>query len=336
MPTPVAHPTPQRFFEAVTMHPDQALKAAIELEVFTAIGEGNQTAEAIANRCKASVRGTRILCDYLTVLNFLVKQDSHYVLAADSALFLDRRSPAYLGSAVNFLMHPQMGGRWTNLTDAVRKGGAVDDTGTLAPEDPIWVEFARSMAPLMAAPAEALAKHLKAEEGHKWKVLGLAVGHGLYGITIARHNPHAEVWVVDWPNVLQVAQENAIAAGIGNRYHTIPGSAFEVEYGTGYDLVLIPSFLHHFDPPTCEKLLRKAHAALKPGGRVIILEFIPNEDRVSPAMPAAFSMVMLVSTPHGDAYTYHELQQMLHNAGYRSSEKHMLLPDFLTLIVGHK
>ena len=116
----------------------------------------------------------------------------------------------------------------------------------------------------------------------------------------------------------------------------LPGSAFDVEYGSGYDLVLMPNFLSHFDPPTCEKLLRKVHAALKTNGRAAILAMIPNEDRVSPPRPAGFALIMLASTPAGDAYTYLEYQQMLYNAGFRSSEKQELMPDFFTLVVGHK
>ena len=200
----------------------------------------------------------------------------------------------------------------------------------------MWVDFARGMAPLMSMPAELLAKLLNADEGHKWKVLSLAVGHGLFGFTLARHNRNAEIWAVDWANVLEVARENAIAAGIADRYHTIAGSAFDVEYGDGYDLALITNFLHHFDPPTNEDLLRKVYPALKPGGRAVILEFVPNSDRVSPPMPAAFSLTMLAGTPSGDAYTFAEFQQMLRNAGFRSSELHALPPTFFNVVIGHK
>jgi 2-polyprenyl-3-methyl-5-hydroxy-6-metoxy-1,4-benzoquinol methylase len=192
------------------------------------------------------------------------------------------------------------------------------------------------MAPMMKMPAEIIAKFLKADEGQKWKVLGLAVGHGLFEITLARHNSNAEVWGVDWPNVLEVARENAAAAGVSARYHTIPGSAFDVEYGQDYDLVMITNFLHHFDVPTCENLLAKVRAALKPGGRAVILEFVPNEDRVSPPVPAQFSLIMLAETPAGDAYTFSELQRMLRQAGYSSVENHPLPPTFFNVVIGIK
>ena len=300
-----APPSPQLFFETVTaFHKTEALKAAIQLEIFTAIGEGNQTAAAIARRCQTAERGTRILCDALVIMGFLKKDASSYSLTQDSAVFLDRKSPAYLGSAIQFLVAPQALEGFQKLAAAVRKGGTVVDHNSTEPEHPMWVDFARGMAPMMKMPAEMIAKLLKADEGQKWKVLGLAVGHGLFEITLARHNPNAEVWAVDWPNVLEVARENAAAAGVSGRYHTIPGSAFDVEYGNDYDLVMITNFLHHFDVPTCEKLLAKVRAALKPGGRAVILEFVPNEDRVSPPVPAQFSLTMLAATPGGDAYTF--------------------------------
>ena len=97
-------PSPVLFFQTINAHQHtEALKAAIELEVFTAIGEGNTTVPAIAKRCQTSERGMRILCDYLTIMGMLTKQGNEYALTQDSATFLDQRSPAYLGSAVNFL-----------------------------------------------------------------------------------------------------------------------------------------------------------------------------------------------------------------------------------------
>jgi len=330
-------PSPQLFFETVTaFHKTEALKAAIQLEIFTAIGEGNLTAAAIARRCQTAERGTRILCDALVIMGFLKKDASSYSLTQDSAVFLDRKSPAYLGSAIQFLVAPQALEGFQKLAAAVRKGGTVVDHDSTEPEHPMWVDFARGMAPMMKMPADLIAKLLRAEEGQKWKVLGLAVGHGLFEITLARHNPNAEVWGVDWPNVLEVARENAAAAGVSGRYHTIPGSAFDVEYGNDYDLVMITNFLHHFDLPTCEKLLAKVRAALKSGGRAVILEFVPNEDRVSPPVPAQFSLTMLAGTPGGDAYTFAELQRMLRSTGYSSVENHPLPPTFFNVVIGTK
>jgi ubiquinone/menaquinone biosynthesis C-methylase UbiE len=176
------------------------------------------------------------------------------------------------------------------------------------------------MAPLQKLAAEGLAETVNANAGKKWKVLDIAAGHGIYGVTIAKHNPNAEIFAVDWPRVLDVAKENAQAAGVSARYHTLPGNAFEVEFGKDYDLVLLTGFLHHFDSTAIETLLRKIHPALKPDGSVISVEFVPNEDRVTPPAPAAFSMIMLGSTRAGDAYPFSEYDRMFRAAGFSSSE----------------
>ena len=330
-------PSPELFFETLNAYQrTQCLKGAIELDVFTAIAQGANTAPALARRCAASERGIRILCDYLVVIGFLTKDENSYGLTVDSAVFLNRQSPAYLGGTVKFLSSPEVTGGFNDVAAIVRKGGTVLEEGTTSTENPVWVEFARSMAALMALPAELLAKLIRADDGEKWKVLDIAAGHGLFGITIAKQNPNAKVSAVDWPLVLTVAQENAKAAGVSDRFTTIPGSAFEVDYGRDYDVVLLTNFLHHFDPATCEKLLKKVHSALAPGGRAVTFEFMPNEDRVSPPVPATFSMMMLGTTPSGDAYTFSEFERMFGNAGFSSNELHPLPPTLEQVVISYK
>jgi ubiquinone/menaquinone biosynthesis C-methylase UbiE len=317
---PYRQPTPERFINAINAYEQtEALKAAVELEIFTAIAEGNTTASTIANRCEAAERGIRILCDFLTIHGFLTKEGAHYGLAADSAVFLDRHSPAYLGGIVDFLLIPRVREGHARLTEAVRRGGTALGEGTLARENPDWVKFAQAMMPMMHMPAEISAAELR-KGGEAHKVLDIAAGHGIYGISVAKHNPAAHVYAADWKNVLEVASENAHAMGAADRYHLLPGSAFEIDFGSEYDLVLINNFLHHFDVPTCTAFMRKVHAALVPGGRAAIGEFVPNPDRISPPAAAAFSLMMLATTPAGDAYTFAELETIAKNAGFARVE----------------
>lgn len=312
-----------------------ALRAAIHLDLFTAVAEGSHSLSAIATRIKASEKGTRVLCDYLTMIGFLVKDGAEYSLTSDSAAFLDRRSPAYLGTMANFLMSAHVAEMFEDMTGVIRHGGALpSDQGALEPENPMWVEFARSMAPMMQMPAGIIAK-MFAGDSKPIKVLDISAGHGLYGIAFAKSNPKAKVVGVDWANVLEVAKENAAKAQVADRYSTIPGSAFEVDFGSGYDIVLIPNFLHHFDPATNEKLLRKVHGALAPEGLAIAPEFIPNDDRISPPRDAMFSWQML-GTPAGDAYTFAELEKMFRNAGFARSEMRELSPFPQRLVVSYK
>jgi SAM-dependent methyltransferase len=331
-------PTPEHFFRSVNAYQlTRALKGAIELDIFTAIAEGRTTAKALAEGCQASERGMRILCDYLTVTGFLTKSGDSYGLTPDSAMFLDKRLPTYVGASVEFLLSPTIEQAFGDVAAAVRKGGTViSDEGTMSHDNPVWVRFARAMQPLAFARAQTLPGLVELDAGKKTKALDISASHGMYGLAFAQRYPSLEVVAVDWANVLEVGRENAEKFGVADRWRPLPGSAFEVDFGEGYDLVLIPNFFHHFDQPTNEKLMRKIHAALNEGGRAITVDFIPNEDRAEPPQSVAFALTMLVSTAGGDAYTFAEYEKMFANAGFSRNE---LIDDpmgFQRVIVSYK
>ena len=311
--------SPAIIFEHFSAHQrTAALDAAIELDLFRAIGEGPGDVTSLARQCSASERGIRILCDYLTIMELLEKEDGRYRHTPVSGMFLDPRSPACVASIARFMSNSAMREPYHRLADIVRHGRtSLPGQGSVEPENPIWVDFAVSMAPMAAALAGPLADVVLKQRSGPIRVLDVAAGHGLFGIAIAKKNPDATIVALDWAPVLAVAQANARTAGVEAQIEMLPGSAFDVEYGGPYDAVLLTNFLHHFDPGTCTRLLRKVHASLKEGGCAATLEFVPNEDRVSPPMSAGFSLVMLTSTVAGDAYTFSELESMYRNAGYR-------------------
>src|SRR5262245_41315528 len=248
-----------------------------------------------------------------------------------------KHSPAYLGGATEFLLSSMLTDGFKDLAAAVKKGGAaISEEGMVAPEHPIWVKFARAMAPMMAMPSQSMATLVDEKADRKLKILDIAAGHGLFEIAFAKNNPRAEIVALDCAPGLKVSKDNARNAGVSDCYNTIEGSAFDVEYGSGYDLMLLTNFLHQFDMATCETLLRKVHVALAEGGRALTLEFVPNEDRISPPEAAGFSIMMLAGTPGGDAYTFSELERMFTNAGFARSEIHPLPPSIEQLVISHK
>jgi 2-polyprenyl-3-methyl-5-hydroxy-6-metoxy-1,4-benzoquinol methylase len=214
----------------------------------------------------------------------------------------------------------------------VRRGGS-GGLAHLASDHPIWVRFANAMVPLAAPAAKRVVAYVTALPTPPRTVLDVAAGHGLYGIEVARALPEAVVTAVDWAEVLAVARANAKAAEVDDRFRTVEGSAFDADWGGGYDLVLLPNFLHHFGRDACVSLLRKVKASLSPAGQVLAVEFVPNPDRVSPPLQAAFAFLMLVSTPSGDAYTLDDLDGIARDAGFRGATARPLAPTPQTLVV---
>jgi 2-polyprenyl-3-methyl-5-hydroxy-6-metoxy-1,4-benzoquinol methylase len=312
-----------------------AIHAAVELDLFTAVGEGATDAEALAARLGVPARGVRMLADALVAYGFLAKDDGRYAPTATSAAFLDRRSPAFVGDAVRFIASPTIRDAFARTAAAVRRGGtALDDSGgTTAAEHPVWVEFARAMAPAAGFVAALVADAVGVDADADWRVLDVAAGHGKFGIAIAERSSRARIVAQDWPAVLDVAAEFAAAAGLADRWSRLPGDALSVELGGGYDLVLLTNLLHHFDPPTCVALLRRIRASIAPGGRVATVEIATNADRVTPPPTATFALVMLVTTPAGDAYTVDELVAMFREAGFARNELHELPPSSQRLLI---
>jgi ubiquinone/menaquinone biosynthesis C-methylase UbiE len=312
---------PAPIFDCFTAYQKTAaMQAAVDIGLFSSIASGASTVPAIAMACSASPKGVRVLCDYWTVHELLTKSGDTYQLTPLAATFLDRASPAYFGGALGFLNGP-ITPFFARLTEAVRNGGC-ETAGTVAPGHDGWVAFANEMGAMMYPTAQAIAKLLGPVSG---RVLDVAAGHGLFGIVLAQQNPDAQVTALDWPKVLEVASKNAARRGVGQRYSTIAGDAFTVDLKGPYDVILLTNLLHHFSAEECIGLLKRLRAALRPGAKLVTLEFVPNDDRVTPPMSATFPLVMLATTAKGDAYTFAELDKMFRTAGFAISNLHQ--PD---------
>jgi hypothetical protein len=160
-------PNPGLVFEMVQAHQrTAALKAAVELDMFRAVGAGPGDVASIARHCKASERGIRILCDFLVINGVLNKNDGHYTHTPSSAMFLDPHSPACMASVAHFMSRPEVTEPLAKLAEVVRAGRtSLHGEGTVEPENPVWVEFAEKMAPMMGPMAGPLGAVVL--EGHE-------------------------------------------------------------------------------------------------------------------------------------------------------------------------
>jgi SAM-dependent methyltransferase len=222
-----------------------------------------------------------------------------------------------MGPTLPFLMNDKIMRSAQLLTETIRRNRTALEEPLAGDEVREWVIFARTMQPMMAAAAEFIAGVIMSC-GTPERILDLPASHGLFGIAVARVAPECEIVAQDFPSVLEVTAENARAAGVP--ITLLPGSAFTVDLGTGYDAVIVTNLFHHFPPEDNIVLMKRFRAALRPGGRMLTLEFVPNADRISPPAPASFSLMMLANTPAGDAYTMAEYGQMLDAAGFGTRE----------------
>ncbi|MEP7364867.1 MAG: class I SAM-dependent methyltransferase [Acidobacteriota bacterium] len=316
----MSEPNPGLVFDLLNSYQrTAALRAGVELDVFGALGKEGATAAAIAKHSGVPVRGIRILCDFLTITGLLEKSDGKYVHTPTSAVFLDPASPASMAPTVPFLLTKNILHAADLLTETIRKGHTALQKPIAGDEVEEWVMFAKSMHPMMAGAAEHLAE-VGNETGPTTRVLDVASSHGLFGMAFAKRNADTHVTALDFETVLEVTKKNVTEAGLGGQYSYIAGSAFTVDMGGPYDVVLVTNLYHHFDIPTCEELMRRFHDVMAPGARMLTLEMVPNEDRVTPVVPASFSMMMLQNTPSGDAYTLAEYEMMLTNTGFKDVE----------------
>lgn len=311
-------PNPQLVFETITAHQrSAALRAGVELGVFDALGDGPATSAQLAAKAGVPERGMRILCDCLTIFGLISRTDGHYAHTPTSAVFLDSRSPASMAPTIPFLMNDKIFAASRGLTETIRRGQTVLDEPLAGEEVTEWVTFARTMQPMMRGPAEFIAD-VVVRDGPPSKVLDVAASHGLFGFAVARRAPQCEIVALDFPKVLEVTQEHSRTLGIP--ITPLPGSAFTADLGSGYDAILVTNLFHHFSVADCETLMRRFHAALRPGGRMVTFEFVPNEDRLTPPVPAQFAIMMLGNTPSGDAYTMGDYAKMLDNTGFGPGE----------------
>lgn len=311
-------PNPGLVWDLMTAHQrSAALKAGIELGVFAALGEGPRTAQEVASQSGAPVRGIRILCDYLTIQGLIAKADGRYSHTPTSAVFLDPRSDASMAPMLPFIMNKKIVQASQCLTETIRNGHTALEVPLAGEEVEEWVTFARSMQPMMGAASEFIAE-LVVRDGAPAKVLDVAASHGMFGRAVAKRAPACEIVALDFPSVLEVTRENAEAAGI--TLTLLPGSAFTADLGEGYDAILVTNLFHHFSPEENTGLMKRFQAALRPGGKMVVLEMVPNEDRVTPPTAASFSMMMLADTADGDAFTMSEYNQMLDAAGFGARE----------------
>jgi ubiquinone/menaquinone biosynthesis C-methylase UbiE len=312
------------------------LSAAVELDAFTPLAEGPLDANAVAERIKCPPRSTRILLNALAVLGLVEKQGAKYKLSPLADQHLVRGRPMYFGDSTGILSHPMMWNGLSRFAEAVRHDGTVQEAHAETPKHPFWEVFAKSSGSMSHGAAMALdaivGDFVTSRENPR--MLDVAAGSGIYGYTMVKNHANLSLTTLDWPNVLAESKTWADKMGIDKaRVRYVEGNLFDTEFGGPYDLVLMSHIYHHFDPPTCLALTRKAAKALAPGGKLVVHEFLSDEDNAPGVM---FSVTMLVWTRHGEAYGAADYKKWFAEAGLKGSTVHPSLGMPTTFLMAER
>jgi predicted O-methyltransferase YrrM len=307
--------------------PSRALLTALELDLFTAVGDGGTTAQ-IAERLQCASRATEMLLNAMVSLKLLAKQNGLYTNTPVAARFFVEGTP---DSARTGQLHmANLWKRWSTLTETVREGTSVAPRASNGSVKP----FIAAMDVNARGRARAMAQAV-ALNGSK-QMLDLGGGSGAYSIAFAKAAPDLKSEIIDLAEVLPIAEEHIRKAGLADRITTHAGDMLTVPLEAGkYDLVLLSAICHMFSPQENEQLLRRAYEALAPNGRLVISDFVLDADKTSPRFAALFSLNMLVGTRAGASYSEPEYTDWMKHAGL-SDIKRVRMPGPGSLMMGTK
>ena len=316
----------------------QILDASIEYDFFSLIDKGVQSAEEIARQAGTDARATRIVLDSLPALGLVEKRDGRYFLTPAAEGFLVRGKPSYVGDFRHVALALWDG--MAHLKESLKTGKPFSrmDTGT---ELRVWEKLVLGIIVIAEPAAQALCDLLEIGSRRKRvKVLDIAGGSSIFGMTILSRDPTAQVTQLDWPNVNEVAKKANKERGLEGKIRFIDGehrtAAIEANY---YDLILASNFCRFESPKGNQELFAKAHGALKPGGIFVVNDFVPNEERTEPTFALRFSVYTLTHTPEGECWTLSQYSEWLKKAGFSSIDTHGDIPKTLpgtTLIMARR
>ena len=314
------------------------LDAAIEYDFFTLIHCGFRSYEEIAREAGTVPRATRIVLDSLIAFALVEKRERKYFLTPISEAFLVRGKPSYIGDFRHVAL-----ALWDGMAQlkATLKSGRplsrMDTSGELE----VWEKLVVGIIPIAQPVAKALCDLLGIGVERKGlRVLDIAGGSSIFGMTILTRDPTAQVTQLDWPNVNAVAKRLNREQGLDGRIRFIDGefrsAAVEQEH---YDLIIASNFCRFESPGGNQELFRKAYHALSPGGLFAVNDFLPNEERTGPTFTLRFSVYTLTHTPEGECWTLSEYTNWLEQAGFASVRSHGDIPNTMpgtTLILAEK
>ncbi|MBI4232660.1 class I SAM-dependent methyltransferase [Candidatus Peregrinibacteria bacterium] len=301
---------------AISFQPFMVLRAALQFDIFTHISKGKKSAQTIAKAVKANLRAVGYLLDGLAVLGYLVKSGKTYELSATAREHLVKGKPDYMGG---FLLHgEEILEKWLQLPEAIKKGRLPKTLNDKAGAVVFFSSLVKNLYTVNTPFAEILAKKLGiGTKIRAPRILDVATGSAVWSLPMAKLDKMAIVTANDYGEVLKVTREYINKNGCYKQYDYLPGDLRRVDFGKNiYDIAILGHICHSEGVLWSERLISKVGRSLKSGGRIVILEFVPNETRTAPPFPILFAINMLVNTDEGGTYTISEYSRWLKKAGF--------------------
>ncbi|MBU2509849.1 methyltransferase [bacterium] len=288
---------------------------AIELDLFSAIGSGATAVEA-AGKIGAHPRATEKLMNALTALEIMEKEGDLYKNSPLAAKFLAKGSE--FDSRMSSMHAVGLWHSWSTLTDCVKKGTSVNLEKRKERDENATRAFIAAMHKNASFRARQVIRMINLEGVDH--VLDLGGGSGAYSIAFVKEKPGIKATIFDLAPVVSLAKNYIAEAGISENVEFVAGDMKEDSLGNGYDLVWISAICHMWGPDENLALMQKVYKALNPGGRIVIQDFILNDEGTAPRMGAVFAMNMLVNTKAGSSYSQKEYIDWLTVAGFAKTE----------------
>lgn len=291
------------------------LSTGVIHSVFTHLEAGANTNEAVAKAAELSARGAQALLDGLVGLGLIQLTDGTYQNSAEAAAFLVEGRPAYLGGYVKFNFADMA--RWSGLPEAVTTGVPLaTDTADVA-DNPFWEQLVPAIAVLSVPSALTAAESLGVANAGPISILDVGGGSGIYSAIWLGMNSQARSTQIDWKSVNQIAIAAVSEHGVGDRFSTFDGDFHAVDFGTAeHDIGVYSHMAHQETPDDNVAIFRKFRTALKPGGTLVINDFVVNDDRSAPPFPLIFHSMMLLQTLHGATWRERDYRAWLNEAGF--------------------
>ena len=333
------NPSPDRILQTgMAFWASKTLLSAVEMEVFTELAKHPGDLTTLQGRLGLHPRAAADFLDALVALGFLLREEGIYRNTAETDLYLDKAKPSYVGGILEMCNH-RLYGFWGQLTPAVRTGEPQNeskdghDPFTAIYADPARLrEFLRAMSGVSRGANVAIGRQFPWSDYTSFADIGTAQGD--LAVQIALAQPHLRGIGFDLPEVGPVFEAYAATHQLGERLAFRGGSFFTDELPQA-DVLLFGHILHDWDLETKRMLLRKAHAALPPGGAVVVYDAIIDDARKENAFGLLMSLNMLIETPGGFDYTGKECVGWMEEAGFRECRvEHLVGPD--SMVVGIK